>query len=205
MHTKLCICAEIPRLKTATRVVLIVHAYEIRKPSNTGRLAVECLENSEMHIRGRPGEPVTLDSLNDPDRIPVVLYPAPGAQVLTPAYVAALGKPLTLVVPDGNWRQAARMPKREPALRDLPRVILPLGDLTTYRLRNEPKLPHGLATMEAIARALGALEGPAVEEELMRVFRIMVERTLWTKGKMAPEDVFGGFPTDPLTVFRLPL
>jgi YD repeat-containing protein len=47
----------------------------------------------------------------------------------------------------------------------------------------------GLAThpqlKEAIARAMGILEGPLVREALERVFRAMVERTLWSRGAIA--------------------
>jgi len=53
----------------------------------------------------------------------------------------------------------------------------------------------GLATLEAIARAMGILEGPEVQAALERPFRAMVERTLWSRGSVAAEDVSGGIPT----------
>ena len=62
-----------------------------------------------------------------------------------------------------------------------------------YRLRSESH-PAGLATIEAIARAMGILEGPHVQEALERVFRAMVERTLWVRGSLAAEEVTGGIP-----------
>jgi DTW domain-containing protein YfiP len=55
---------------------------------------------------------------------------------------------------------------------------LPAGEPSIDGLRNEPR-PGGLATIEAIARAFELLEGPHVRATLDRVFRAMVERTLW--------------------------
>jgi hypothetical protein len=62
-----------------------------------------------------------------------------------------------------------------------------------YRLRTESH-EAGLATIEAIARAMGILEGMHVQHALERVFRAMVERTLWARGEFATCDVSGGIP-----------
>jgi hypothetical protein len=50
--------------------------------------------------------------------------------------------------------------------------------------------------LEALAFALGVLEGPEIEAELMRVYRIMTDRTLWTNGRLPREAVTGGVPED---------
>ena len=77
------------------------------------------------------------------------------------------------------------MGRRLPGLDDLERVTLPQGPPTRYRLRTETR-EGGLATFEAISRALGILETTAVQEQLESVFDLMVERTLQTRGQ-APE------------------
>ena len=102
-------------------------------------------------------------------------------------------KPVALVVPDGTWQQAARMTRKVPWLAALPTVTLPPGPASRYRLRTEPK-PQGLATLEAIAWALGLLEGPEVQQELERVLRLMVDRTLFSRGQLARHRVLGGLP-----------
>ncbi len=73
------------------------------------------------------------------------------------------------------------MTQREPVLKGLTKVILPDMGPTRYRLRNEPKA-GGLATFEAIARALRILEGEKVYQALDVLFTAMVERTLATRG-----------------------
>ena len=48
--------------------------------------------------------------------------------------------------------------------------------------------------MEAIARAFGLLESAAVEEALLHLFRVMVDRTLFIRGRLAAAEVYGGLP-----------
>jgi DTW domain-containing protein YfiP len=168
----------------------MIHRFEARKPSNTGRLAAECLPNSEVLVRGHegaPSAPFTVDGV----RTPVFLFPHEEARPL--ADFAASSEPVTLIVPDGTWRQASKVRQRVPGLRDIPCVSLPHDAPSIYRLRSEAH-GHGLATIEAIARAMGILEGPHVRHALEHVFRAMVERTLWARGEIATADVTGGVP-----------
>ena len=190
MHELLCVCSLIPRIETRTRLVLVIHRFEERKPTNTGQLAAMCLANSEVCVRGVVDRPAPRFTCA-PDRQPLLLYPHPSA--LPIESFAASPRPITLVVPDGTWRQAAKVRQRMPGLGDVPCVSLPPDVPTSYRLRAEY---HGdrLATLEAIARALGILEGPAVREALERLFRVMVERTLWLRGSVRAEQVAGSIP-----------
>lgn len=188
MHVSLCVCALIPRIETRTRLVLVIHRSEIRKPTNTGNLAASCLVNSEVHVRGREGEP-TEPMTWGPDVEPLLLFPHEGeAEVLEPS-----DRPVALIVPDGNWRQASKVRARVPGLNRIRCVTLPVGEPSSYRLRFEAHAT-GLATIEAIARAMGILEGPAVQTALEQVFRAMVERTLWARGMLATHEVTGGIP-----------
>jgi DTW domain-containing protein YfiP len=74
-------------------------------------------------------------------------------------------------------------------------TLPPLGP-SEYRLRDEPQ-PDGLATLEAIARSLRILEGDAgesISNAMLAPFRVMVERTLWFRGKLPDHEVTGGVP-----------
>lgn len=174
-----------PPWDTQTRVVLITHYREDRRTTNTGRLATQCLANAEVVVRGhRDAAPEAHAPLALPAGYqPLLLYPAADAHVLAPRRPDA--PPVVLIVPDGNWRQASKVRHRQPGLAEVPCVTLPPGPPTAYHLRHEPKA-GGLATMEAIARALGVLEGPAgpaVQAGLERVFAAMVAHTLRTRGR----------------------
>ncbi len=173
-------------------MVVVVHQLEAAKPTNTGTLAARCLQNSAVVYRGRApdGTPVADPSPMVPDRAQgLVLFPDPEAQPLD----AWRGREVTLIVPDGTWSQAARTRQRLPELSGLPCVALPPDLREVHRLRTSPR-PGRLATLEAVAVALGIPEGPAVEEALMRVYRTMTDRALWTNGRIKTEDVTSGIP-----------
>jgi DTW domain-containing protein YfiP len=200
MHKTLCICALVPRIVTRTRLVLVLHQLEHHKPTNTGRLAARCLVNSAVvTVPFAPGtRPWQAEGTQ-----PLLLFPGPDARPLGDFRGSPL--PLTLVVPDGTWRQANKARRRAPGLSDLPCVTLPPSDAPSgYRLRHDGR-PNRLATIEAVAVAMGILEGPEARARLEHIFRIMVERTLWTNGRIATGEVTGGIPAgvrphDPLGV-----
>ena len=183
--------------------MLFIHREEVKKPTNTGRLAADCLVNSEVVVRGHAGQP-SEPFVCDPARQPLLLFPREDAIPITEFVASA--RPVTLIVPDGTWRQAAKVRMRVPGMSEVPCVSLPPGPPTLYRLRNETQ-DGGLATIEAVARAMGILEGQEVQAAIERVFLAMVERTLWTRGKVATEDVAAGIPEgvlrhDPLSGLR---
>jgi DTW domain-containing protein YfiP len=96
-------------------------------------------------------------------------------------------------VPDGTWRQANKARRRVEGLAELPCAALPQAVRSSYRLRHDRRLDR-VSTIEAVALALRILEGPAAAEPLERIFRIMVDRTLWTNGRIASGEVTGGIP-----------
>jgi DTW domain-containing protein len=181
MHLQLCICADIPALSTLSTLLLLIDARETAKPTNTGQLAARCLAQSSVVSIGDRRD-VTLGVPDDA----VWLFPSEDAVPLT----SAMG-PLTLVVPDGTWRQARKLRRRFGASHRC--VTLPPGTPTNYGLRAERR-DGGLSTLEAIAAALRILEGDACADALLAVFAIMVDRTFWLRGQLADELVTGGIP-----------
>lgn len=191
LHHRLCLCPLVEPIGLATRVAVLRHAKEVHKPTNTGRLVAATLANAELCTFGRRGIAFEAAGLDDPARRPLLLYPAEESRPL--AREAGDERPVTLVVIDTDWRRAFKLATHEPALRALPRVHLPSGPPSTYRLRRHAD-PRFLATFEAVARALGILEGSEVQARLEEVFRLMVERTLFSRGQLAAELVTGGVP-----------
>ncbi len=186
----LCLCAEITTVTTSTALLLLLHKDEERKPTNTGQLAARVLSNSRVVVTGDLQRPLP-QPLLDPARRSVLLFPADDAVELQTLVASEV--PITLVVPDGTWRQAAKARQRIEGLQNVICATLPAGPASAYRLRAEPK-EGGLATLEAIARAFCILEGEAVEAALLDVFRKQVDRTLWMRGTLSDRDVYGGIP-----------
>jgi DTW domain-containing protein YfiP len=177
-----------------TRVVLVAHVCELRKPTNTGRLAVACLEGAQLIERGHRESALTSIPCASDSQL-LLLYPAPDAIPLE-AWKAAQPpqtKPVTLVVPDGTWRQTKRVRYRIPGLEEAPAVSLPAGLSSRYRLRQTGPSQH-LATLEAIAHALRILGEPEIADRLLYIFQVIVDRALWSNGRLTADQVTGGIP-----------
>jgi DTW domain-containing protein YfiP len=194
LHTDLCACRLLTPTDVAAQILLVTHKFEHRKATNTGHLAVQCLKGARLCLRGRedsPDDPVVWD----PDRTPLFLFPCRDAVPLDTWHAAQATKPtaISLIVPDGTWRQANRVRRRVPGLADIQAVSLPSPQQSYYQLRHT-HVGSRLATFEAIALALGILEGPAIETHLLHVFRAIVDRALWSNGRLATDEVTGGIP-----------
>jgi DTW domain-containing protein YfiP len=89
-----------------------------------------------------------------------------------------------MVVPDGTWQQAAKLPRRIPALSGLPRFRLPdalVADAASFHLRHTER-PGALATLHAVALALGLIEGGAAADALLAAYQAFVRGTLARRG-----------------------
>lgn len=181
MPQHLCVCDAIPSLDVRTRVLLIMHRAETMKSTSTGNLALRALTNSELLVHGDAQNPLDLRHLDDATSRPMLLFPGEGAVTLTRELLGDDPRPITLIVPDGSWRQARKFGRRIPGLDRFEQVALPPGPGSRYRLRTENPA-RGLATLEAISRALGILESPGVQGSLDALLDLMVRRTLDARG-----------------------
>ncbi len=150
-------------------MVLVVHHVETHKSTNTGRLFARIVKGVDVRVRGQLGAAPRAPRAEGRR---LVLYPDGARRCLD---ASDRSDDLVLVVPDGNWSQARRMVNRDPDLADAEIVSLPPGAPSRYGLRRSPR-PATLSTFEAIARAIGILEGEEVEYELMRWFDRFVQR-----------------------------
>jgi DTW domain-containing protein YfiP len=169
---EICVCGVLPRVAARTEIVLIRHITEQLLTSNTGRFAALALPNSRILAYGG-GETFDATALR-----------APGSALL---YCSGPARPLPfvperLIVLDGSFRQARRMYKRVPVLRDLPELTLPAPSVTPTRLRQPPH-PEGMSTIEAIAAALSSLEGPELAAPLWALHAELVSRADRMRGR----------------------
>jgi len=187
MYLPLCICSLLPNLNLRTRVVVFMHRKEYVYMTNTGALLTKALVNSDLVFRGHEGRTVVApERILVTDSNPYILFPSDDAQLLDEELAARLPRPLTLIVPDGHWGQARKIVTREPSLAGLPRIKLPPGAPSRYRLRRNP-VPGRVCTYEAVCRTLGILEGPQVQAAMEIAFEAMVERILWGCGRPVHE------------------
>jgi RluA family pseudouridine synthase len=183
LHLEHCACAALPRIEVRTRVALVMHYRERIKTTATGPLALACLANSSQHLHGLVDAPLDLTHLHEHGaRRVLVLFPSEAARPLSRVLRAEDERPITLVVPDGSWSQARRIPRRVQGLAHVEHVGLPPGPPSAWGVRREP-MEGGLATFEAIARALGVLEDGDVQARMEAAFARVVEVTLAARGQ----------------------
>lgn len=168
LKPQLCLCAVIPSVPTRLHVLLVRHALEFHRPSNTARLAHLALPNSTLLEHG--GTRATPPVHQHLHAHAVLLFPGgvPLRSLTTP--------PTQLVVVDGTWSQARKMVQRLAPLAALPRVSLEAAP-PGQRLRQPPH-PDGMSTLEAVALALTTLETADAGEALLQLHRCLVERVM---------------------------
>lgn len=172
-----CLCSLIPSLPSRTRVLLLQHPDEAKHALNTARFAAMGLHNAQLIIAETV---VELEQyLQLPGYRPCVLFPGEAAQELQAYQGEQL--PLLLVVPDGTWRKARKILHCNPLLADLPRVTLPAGLKSRYRLRKAPNV-QALATVEAVTYALNTLEPELDFSPLLRPFDALIEGQIKAMG-----------------------
>lgn len=182
LHKARCICATIPLLKFKTKLSLIIHAKELKRATNTGRLAIKALTNSELHIRGSLDQPLMGSDVLDLNYQPLFFFPAADALELTTDLIQNFKKPIQLIVPDGNWRQASKVHTRYPEFQLIPRVMIKSANLATQHLRKETT-DYGMATLQAIALAFGVLEGEKAQTLLLELYENKLAATLIGRGQ----------------------
>lgn len=181
LHPERCICDVLPQLALKTKVSLIIHAKELKRTTNSGSLALKALVNSEMYVRGEGTGKLDLSKLLDQSYIPLFFYPSEDAVELTQEFVEGLEKPVHLIVPDGNWRQAAKVQKRHPELHGVQAVKITAKNESLQHLRRE-HFAEGMSTLQAIACALKFIEGENVYQSLDFLYQAKLKATLRGRG-----------------------
>lgn len=163
-----------------------MHYREEITTTNTGRIAHYLLNASDIHLRGLVEKPLQGEIVLKTNHTPLYLFPSEHAVMLTEDFVSSIKGKIQLIVPDGSWRQAKRVSKRESFLKNVTHVKIPDTSSGIFFLRRKV-MDEGVSTIEAIARALGIIESTSLQKNLQDVFRIMVEKTLETRGKKLEE------------------
>lgn len=177
-----CLCAHIRAVPSRTRVLVLQHPDEARHPLNTARLAVLGLHNAELLVGERFAQ---LHGMIASARRAWLLFPGPEAAAPAPMGGGDEPSDALLIVPDGTWRKARQIIHANPALDTLPRLSLPPGAPSAYRVRRARE-PAAVSTIEAIVRTLAILEPEQDFQPVLTPFKVLVEQQIEAMG----EDVY---------------
>jgi tRNA-uridine aminocarboxypropyltransferase len=181
-----CVCAELPRVRLATPMVVVQHVSEAMKPTNTVRLLSQMLDGLTVLPYGMREPPFDPGPLVDPAIEWVLLLPRDDARELAPPQPG--DRPRGFVLLDGTWHQCTRMSRRVPVVRELPCVALPPGPSSIWAVRTQHD-ERGMSTFEAATRALATVEGDEAVRPMLDAFARVTARLLFLKGKLRSPEV----------------
>lgn len=185
---KRCLCASFHKVSSLTKVTFVVHAREWSKRSNTARVALQNLAQANPVFYGLPTSPRGKEwrKILDPKAFPVLLFPS-ASKTLEQRSLEALEtkRPLQLIFPDGNWRQAGKMMRELAQHLEIPLARLEGLSPTRFYLRKDKKRHDSVCTIEATSYALLECGDRRAAAHLMRAFEIFVKNGLAAKGQQS--------------------
>jgi len=133
-----CICDAKPAPEKGVAVAFIMYKGEYYKPTNTGRLIADVVEDNHAFLWHRTQPDSALLSLLSSDKYqPVLVFPheyaAPERCISSPTLVA--NKTLLFIFLDGTWREARKMFGKSPYLDNIPVLGVNPDIASDYLLR----------------------------------------------------------------------
>ena len=188
-HSGQCLCDDLIHVPTTIRFTIIMHHREYHLTSNTGRLGKNTLPNCEIILRGLEDRPINWKAILHEDEETYILFPSTESIAATPENLLQnnAGKKIHIIVPDGSWKQASKVYKREPALKDIKCIKLPEKNYKShYYLRKAPKENY-LCTYEAMSKVVEELESHDFSAMMQKNLEILVNVSFKNRKHCLPE------------------
>ena len=172
-----CICPQISKMKNFSDIILITHALDEKKPSNTGKIISTTLTKCETIRYGHIDERLDIQSLSK--RNILLLYPNEDSQEITKDLYESLKKPAILVL-DGTWHQASKLANKFKKI-GAKFIHLPQGNYSKYLLRSSGR-EERLCTAQALIECLKILGEDTLNFE--NALNLFIEKNLQIRGRL---------------------
>lgn len=175
-----CICNWIKPIDASTRVVILQHPTETKRPMGTAKILQLSLTHCDVWVGEDFSQHTELNLLLQDNCFDVwVVYPSESSETLERIqeqnrYREAKQKTLCLIILDGTWKKVYKMWQLSPNLHRLRCVSLPEDLQGNYRIRKAPTEQH-LSTVEAGFHALQRIEPQVDFSSLLSTFTHMVD------------------------------
>jgi DTW domain-containing protein YfiP len=173
LQARVCICKYKVSHRSASQFFLVMHHNESYKPTNTGRLIEDCIEDTRRFKWSRT-EPCSdlLEALDDEAIDPYIVFPeGEGYEERMVEYEPKAGKRPVFIILDGTWRQARRMFRHSRYLDGIPVIQPKVNRSSEYRLR-KAAVEGQLCTAEVAATMLQQSHDPRGSEILSAYFSV---------------------------------
>ncbi|MFT6907254.1 MAG: DTW domain-containing protein YfiP [Oleiphilaceae bacterium] len=189
-----CICSVRPNVQSSCAFCFIFYQGEVFKPSNTGRLIADVVEdNYAFQWKRTELDPELKALLHNSSYLPIVVFPHEYAQAsqcikqVIDLEGFSQGKKPLYVLLDGTWREAKKMFRSE-YLQRLPVLGLQPTDPSEYALREAAHL-HQLCTAEVGVEVLKLQGDTDAALSLKSYFQVFRERYLAGKANIILKDL----------------
>ncbi|MDU9391499.1 tRNA-uridine aminocarboxypropyltransferase [Pseudomonas sp. zfem002] len=151
-----CLCAWRPRVSAESAMCLLMHDTEPLKPTNTGWLIADLIDDiSAFGWQRTVVDPALLALLEQAQWQPYIVFPGEfvePSRVVTEVRPAAGKRPLFILL-DATWTEARKMFRKSPYLDRFPVLSLQPEQISRYRLRRSKRDDH-FCTAEVAAMCL---------------------------------------------------
>lgn len=189
-----CMCELQPSIESNIACMLIVSENEVFKPSNTGRLIADTIQETYVYQwnRTEPSDEM-LSLLNSEDHQPVIVFPADYVDEpqrllvnLNPELLVkseGSNKKWLLIFIDGSWREARKIFRRSDYLQSLPVLSIKPESLSEYIMRRSDNEQH-LSTAEVASLVFKQAGEYKASECLQLWFEAFRETYMLTKTRI---------------------
>ena len=166
-----CLCRWKPKVTAQAGMCLLMAKGESLKPSNTGWLIADVIEQTHAFVWERTAvDEALLRLLDDPQWQPYIVFPGEFVEpqrVVSEVTPAAGKRPLFILL-DATWTQARKMFRKSPYLERFPVLSLAPEQLSRYQLRRSKRDDH-FCTAEVAALCL-ALAGEQTAAQVLDAY-----------------------------------
>lgn len=185
-----CMCSVRPEVPTRAGMCLLMADIEPLKPSNTGWLIADVVQDTFAFGWARTEvDPRLLALLADPQWLPLVVFPgefvAPERVVHDVPQAAAGQRPLFILL-DATWPEARKMFRKSPYLNALPVLSLNPEQVSRYQLRRSRRDDH-FCTSEVASLCLDLAGETQAAHSLQAYLDVYTHHYLQAKHQLPPD------------------
>jgi DTW domain-containing protein YfiP len=185
-----CMCSVRPVVPTRAGMCLLMADIEPLKPSNTGWLIADVVQDTFAFGWARTEvTPALLALLSDPQWQPFVVFPG---EFVSPERVvhdvpkASAGQRPLFILLDATWPEARKMFRKSPYLNDLPVLSLNPEQVSRYQLRRSRRDDH-FCTSEVASLCLDLAGDAHAAHSLQAYLDVYTHHYLQAKHQLPPD------------------
>lgn len=185
-----CLCAWRPRVQAHSGICLLMHDTEPLKPTNTGWLIADVIDDTTAFAWERKAMDAQLQALlDDPQWQPYIVFPGEfvAPERVVSSVAPASGKRPLFILLDATWPEARKMFRKSPYLERFPVLNLQSEQISRYTLRRSRRDDH-FCTAEVAAMCLELADDQQASQALDAYLDVFSTHYLGAKNRLVLDE-----------------